>query len=128
MSESKVNNSIKQENKLFKNIRLKTRLIFVQWLESASRPQKHNNCGVNEDYLVWIQRIVKNVHVERVLSEYNLLLRKDSIRWSNNSRVGRTYSEYSAFNSLKFLSDEIKFLQNSSTSTAILCLRAKEYD
>jgi len=34
--------------------------------------------------------------VERVLSEYNLPLRKYPIRWSHNSRVGLTYAQYSA--------------------------------
>jgi len=49
MSESKVNDSIKPDNKLFKNVRLKTRLIFgLQLMEYKYKPLGHRNIIIVE--------------------------------------------------------------------------------
>lgn len=95
MSESKVNDSIRPDNKLFKNVRL-TRLIFGQLMEY--KPLGHRNIIIVERMKIIYYESSESwkIYVELFLSEYSLPLRKDPIRRSHDLRVGCTYAQYSA--------------------------------
>jgi len=117
MSESKVNDSIRPDNKLFKNVRLKTRLIFGQLMEY--KPLGHRNIIIAERMKIIYYESMQSseswkIYVELFLSEYSLPLRiripyEGAIIWG----LGVLMHSIVHYNSLKFLANEIKFLQGS---------------